>query len=148
MVSHFGSFKKKSVRLGCVLLNRGFHTGADLRKEKSIYSPVSSCGRLLSLLRFALSLSPRSVVPGPLSQGISWGVPELWSPWAKELPPFMRNNKALGVLPKDQLLPLFLSYSGQSCLPGEPLSRREGTARWEMGRKGKPRMWLTEANKK
>lgn len=83
MVSHFGSFKKKSVRLGCVLLNRGFHTGADLRKEKSIYSPVSSCGRLLSLLCFVLSLSPRSVVPGPLSQGISWGCPRALVPTGK-----------------------------------------------------------------
>lgn len=37
---------------------------------------------------------------------------------------------------------------GQSCLPRVPFSRQEGTARWEMGRKGKTRMWLAEANKK
>lgn len=37
---------------------------------------------------------------------------------------------------------------GQPCLPRKPLSPQEGTARWEMGRKGETRLWLSKDNEK
>lgn len=37
---------------------------------------------------------------------------------------------------------------GQPYLPRKPLSPQEGTAWWEMGRKGETKLWLSKDNKK
>lgn len=149
MVSHFGSFKKKLVRIWLCSFKQGVsHWSRLAEREKHLFTSQLFWPPSFLAVFCSLFVAPKAPCPGTLARVSPGGVPKLWSPWAKELQPFIRNNQIPGVLPKDQLLPLFLSYPSQSCLTGEPFSRREGTAWWEMGRKGKTRMWLTEANKK
>lgn len=127
MLSHFGSFKKKSGRIWLCSFKRGFSLrGRAAERQKRFFSKqfLSPC--------FALSLSP-SLCPQP---GHLPGRPTPWSPRAREAQPLLRETQTPG--PAD-------GPAAPAC-PALPSLKAQLGGKWE--EKGKAGMWLPEASEK
>lgn len=124
MVSHFGSFKKKSGRIWLCSFKRGFSLrGRAAQREKRSFSSRFLCSPCFALSS-SLSLCPRGASPR--------GVPQPRAPRAREAQPLLRHPNRC------------CRWTGCSPCPALPSLEAPLGGKWE--EKGKAGLWLPVKN--